>query len=58
MKNIYILFVKQSENKMISYLGHFSFQSGCIISSGICSYFNFLMNVEVGSGEAQTAFKQ
>ena len=36
VKNIYIQFVKQSENRMTSYLVHFISQSGCIISSGIC----------------------
>ena len=31
IKNIYILFVKQSENKMTSCLAHYISQSGCII---------------------------
>ena len=36
VKNIYILFVKRSKNRMTSYLTHFISQSGCIISLGNC----------------------
>ena len=36
VKNIYIQFVKRSENKMTYYLAHFISQSGCIIRSGNC----------------------
>ena len=44
--NINILFVKQAENKMTSYLAHFNSKSGCIVSSDICDDCDsvFLMN--------------